>query len=78
MSFMPTSYFIDANRPSVTIAAEQRMEYNSLMEQIQRQATEIENKLAMLYVYTRKEDIVRRIIAIVRVLILLVRDRCTH
>lgn len=54
------------------------MEYNSLMEQIQRQATEIENKLAMLYVYTRKEDIVRRIIAIVRVLILLVRDRCTH
>ena len=41
------------------------MEYNSLMDQIHRQASEIENKLAMLFVYTRKEEIVRRIIAIV-------------
>ncbi len=44
------------------------MEYNTLLEQLCRQATEIDNKLGMLYVYTRKEDIVRRIIAIVRVL----------
>jgi hypothetical protein len=44
------------------------MEYNALLEQLCRQATEIDNKLAMLFVYTRKEEIVRRIIAIVRVL----------
>ena len=60
------SYFIDSARPTVSVAGEQRMEYNTLMDQIHRHATEIENKLAMLFVYTRKEEIVRRIIAIVR------------
>jgi hypothetical protein len=54
----------NANRPSVTIPPEQRMEYNTLLEQIHRQAAEIENKLAMLYIYTRKEDFVRRIIIV--------------
>ncbi|KAF8638705.1 hypothetical protein AX17_002000 [Amanita inopinata Kibby_2008] len=55
---------IDASRPQVTVAAEQRLEYSALIDQVHRQASDIEKRLAMLLVYTRREDFVRRIVII--------------
>ncbi|PFH46808.1 hypothetical protein AMATHDRAFT_50769 [Amanita thiersii Skay4041] len=52
------------SRVPVTISTEQRMEYNALIEQVHRQALEIESKLPLLCIYSRREDLIRRVILI--------------
>lgn len=44
---------------------EQRAEFNSVLEQLQGYAQQIDNKLPMYYVVLKSEDAIKRLIAIV-------------
>jgi len=53
------------NMPTVDVPVEQRVEYNQLLEQVYRQCTDTENKLPMVTVLVKQEEIVRRLVLIV-------------
>jgi hypothetical protein len=55
------------NVPAIDVPAEQRMEYNTVLEQLHRACTELDHKLPMLYAVLKKEDVVRRLVIIVSV-----------
>ena len=52
---------------------EQRAEFNSVLDQLQTNAQQIDNKLPMYYVVLKSEDAIKRLIAIVGFLSLLSR-----
>jgi hypothetical protein len=54
--------------PVIDVPAEQRMEYNTVLEQLHRACTDLEHKLPMYYAILRKEEVVRRLVIIVSLL----------
>jgi hypothetical protein len=55
-----------ANVPAIDVPAEQRMEYNTVLEQLHRACTDLDHKLPMLFAVLKKEDVVRRLVIIVQ------------
>lgn len=51
--------------PPIDVPAEQRMEYNNVLEQLHRACTDLDHKLPMLFAVLKKEDVVRRLVIIV-------------
>jgi hypothetical protein len=54
-----------ANVPAIDVPAEQRMEYNTVLEQLHRACIDLDHKLPMLFVVLKKEEVVRRLVIIV-------------
>ncbi|KAJ7104308.1 hypothetical protein B0H15DRAFT_809422 [Mycena belliarum] len=52
--------------PPIDVPAEQRMEYNTFLEQLHRACSEMDLKLPMIYAVLKKEDVVRRLVVIVQ------------
>lgn len=53
------------NVPPIEVPAEQRMEYNTVLEQLHRSCVDLDQKLPMLFAVLKKEDVVRRLVIIV-------------
>lgn len=49
----------------VDVPVEQRLEFNQLLEQLHRAATELDSKLPMVFVLLKHEEVVKKLIAIV-------------
>ncbi|KAJ7158919.1 hypothetical protein C8R46DRAFT_404752 [Mycena filopes] len=54
------------NVPPIDVPAEQRMEYNTVLEQLHRACMDLDQKLPMLFAVLKKEDVVRRLVIIVQ------------
>ncbi|KAJ6577233.1 hypothetical protein B0H19DRAFT_1019558 [Mycena capillaripes] len=54
------------NVPAIDVPAEQRMEYNTVLEQLHRACMDLDQKLPMLFAVLKKEDVVRRLVIIVQ------------
>ncbi|KAJ7773049.1 hypothetical protein B0H16DRAFT_1363068 [Mycena metata] len=54
------------NVPPIEVPAEQRMEYNTVLEQLHRSCVDLDQKLPMLFAVLKKEDVVRRLVIIVQ------------
>ncbi|KAJ6492584.1 hypothetical protein C8R47DRAFT_433213 [Mycena vitilis] len=50
--------------PAIDIPAEQRMEYNTILEQLHEACTDLDPKLPFLFAITRNEDLIRRLVVI--------------
>jgi hypothetical protein len=48
--------------PNVEVPTEQRVEYNDLLERVNRQAVEFEGKLPIYYVITKNEEHIKKLI----------------
>jgi len=57
------------NVPPIDVPAEQRMEYNTVLEQLHRACNELDQKLPMIFAVLKKEDVVRRLVIIVSLII---------
>ncbi|KAJ7674180.1 hypothetical protein B0H17DRAFT_161762 [Mycena rosella] len=55
-----------SNVPMIDVPAEQRMEYNTVLEQLHRACMDLDQKLPMLYAVLKKEDVVRRLVIIIQ------------
>ncbi|KAF8161742.1 hypothetical protein K438DRAFT_306116 [Mycena galopus ATCC 62051] len=55
-----------ANVPAIDVPAEQRMEYNNVLEQLYRACKDLDCKLPMLLAILKKEDVVRRLVIIIQ------------
>ncbi|KAJ7274552.1 hypothetical protein B0H12DRAFT_1228260 [Mycena haematopus] len=55
-----------ANVPAIDVPAEQRMEYNNVLEQLHKACMDLDHKLPMLFAVLKKEDVVRRLVIIVQ------------
>ncbi|KAK7032988.1 ARID domain-containing protein [Favolaschia claudopus] len=55
-----------ANVPAIDVPVEQRMEYNTVLEQLHRACVDLDHKLPMVYAVLKKEDVVRRLVIIVQ------------
>ncbi|KAJ7838639.1 hypothetical protein B0H14DRAFT_1082912 [Mycena olivaceomarginata] len=55
-----------ANAPAIDVPAEQRMEYNTVLEQLHRACIDLDHKLPMLFVVLKKEEVVRRLVIIIQ------------
>ncbi|KAJ7864230.1 hypothetical protein B0H14DRAFT_444077 [Mycena olivaceomarginata] len=55
-----------ANAPAIDVPAEQRMEYNTVLEKLHRACIDLDHKLPMLFVVLKKEEVVRRLVIIVQ------------
>lgn len=49
----------------LTVPDDQRMEYNQLMDQVQKMTQELNTRLPMYWIVLRSEDMIRRLVAIV-------------
>ncbi|KAJ7126729.1 hypothetical protein C8R44DRAFT_103842 [Mycena epipterygia] len=54
------------NVPRIDVPAEQRMEYNTVLEQLYRACNELDHKLPMIFAVFKKEDVVRRLVIAVQ------------
>ncbi|KAJ6607365.1 hypothetical protein B0H10DRAFT_2072011 [Mycena sp. CBHHK59/15] len=54
------------NVPPIDVPAEQRMEYNNVLEQLHRACTDLDSKLPMFFAVLKKEDVIRRLVIIVQ------------
>lgn len=51
--------------PLVTVPDDQRMEYNQLMDQVQKMTRDLDTRLPMYWIVLRSEDMIRRLVTIV-------------
>ncbi|KAG1821927.1 uncharacterized protein BJ212DRAFT_1334597 [Suillus subaureus] len=51
--------------PLLTVPDDQRMEYNQLMDQVQKMTRDLDTRLPMYWIVLRSEDMIRRLVAIV-------------
>lgn len=49
----------------VTVTDDQRMEYNQLMDQVQKMTRELDGRLPMYWIVLRSDDMIRKLVAIV-------------
>jgi hypothetical protein len=57
----------------LVVSDDQRMEYNQLMDQVQKMTQDLDNRLPMYWIVLRSDDMIRRLVAIVSTLYL-----CLH
>lgn len=51
--------------PPLTVPDDQRMEYNQLMDQVQKMTQDLDGRLPMYWIVLRSDDMIRRLVAIV-------------
>lgn len=49
----------------VTLPDDQRMEYNQLMDQVQKMTRDLDGRLPMYWIVLRADEMIRRLVAIV-------------
>lgn len=53
---------------ALVVSDDQRMEYNQLMDQVQKMTQELDSRLPMYWIVLRSDDMIRRLVAIVSAL----------